>query len=132
MTVKTVTAAILERDGCVLLAQRSAADPLALMWEFPGGTVEQGETPEECLRREIEEELGIHVDIVAFFGESRYRDDRGEIRLRAYKVRWLSGRIRPFVHADVRWVPINELGRYDMAPADRPFVAQLLAEHGDA
>lgn len=130
MKLKTVTAAVLERDGCVLLAQRPESDPLALMWEFPGGTVEPGERPEDCLRREMVEELGIHVDIVAFFGENRHRYDHGEIRLKAYRVRWLSGRIQPVVHAAVRWVPITELDRYHMAPADRPFVAQLRVEHG--
>lgn len=130
MKVKTVTAAILERDGCVLLAQRPASDPLAMLWEFPGGTVEEGETPEDCLKREMEEELGIRVDVVAFFGENRHRYDLGEIRLKAYRVRWLSGRIRPVVHAAIRWVPFAELPRYEMAPADRPFVARLLVEHG--
>ncbi|WP_448384025.1 (deoxy)nucleoside triphosphate pyrophosphohydrolase [Desulfosoma sp.] len=132
MKEKTVTAAILERDGCVLLAQRPAGDPLALMWEFPGGTVEQGETPEECLRREMQEELGIHVEVAAFFGENRHRYDHGEIRLKAYRVRWISGRMRPAVHAAVRWVPIGELPGYEVAPADVPFVARLLRETGPA
>jgi 8-oxo-dGTP diphosphatase len=132
MKEKTVTAAILERDGCVLLAQRPAGDPLALMWEFPGGTVEQGETPEECLRREMAEELGIDVDVTAFFGENRHRYDHGQIRLKAYKVRWISGLICPAVHAAVRWVPIGELPGYELAPADRPFADRLLRETGPA
>lgn len=132
MKEKIVTAAILERDGCVLLAQRPSGDPLALMWEFPGGTVEEGETPEECLRREMEEELGIQVEVASFFGENRHRYAHGEIRLKAYRVHWMGGRIRPAVHAAVRWVPMGELALYELAPADRPFVARLLSENGSA
>lgn len=130
MMQKTVTAAILEQDGCVLLAQRPSSDALAFLWEFPGGTVEPGETLEECLCREIREELGIQVEVLSFFGESRHRDDRAEIRLMAYKVRWISGHICPSVHADVRWVPIADVPRYALAPADRPFARRLLDEHG--
>lgn len=132
MGSKTVTAAILEQDGCVLLAQRPESDPLAYLWEFPGGKVEHGETPQECLRREMEEELGIHVEVLSFFGESHYRYDHGEIQLKAYRVRWVSGQIRPTAHADVRWVPLDHLDRYPVAPADRPLVRLLAAEQTES
>ncbi|MEJ5347274.1 MAG: (deoxy)nucleoside triphosphate pyrophosphohydrolase [Desulfosoma sp.] len=131
MTRKTVTAAILQRDGCVLLAQRPASDTLAFLWEFPGGTLEPGETPEECLCREILEELGIEVEVLSFFAENRHRYDHGEIRLMAYKVRWVLGEIKPSVHAQVRWVPLKDLHHYAMAPADRPFVRRLLDEQAE-
>jgi mutator protein MutT len=60
---KVVTAAIIRRNGSVLLARRSSGEKLAGFWEFPGGKVEDGETPEECLARELDEELGIQARI---------------------------------------------------------------------
>ncbi|SMC16632.1 8-oxo-dGTP diphosphatase [Desulfacinum hydrothermale DSM 13146] len=125
---KQVTAAILLRGREVFIAQRPPGDRLAFRWEFPGGTVEEGETPEACLKREMEEEFGIQVQVLSFFARSLYRYDHGLIDLQAYRVRWTGGRLQPRVHAAVAWVPISRLDRYDLAPADRPFVQKLRCE----
>ena len=123
--MKEVTAAILEKNGKILIARRKADDRQAGKWEFPGGTIEPNETPQACLRREMQEEFGITVAVGRFFGESVYRYDHGKIRLRAYRASWESGRISLYDHADSRWVLPEQLAEYDFAPADIPFVQKL-------
>jgi len=109
----------------VLIAQRAENQNLAGKWEFPGGKIEYGERPEECLKREISEELGISIEVDEFFGESIYRYDIGEIKLLAYKARWIGGNCKLTVHSQIKWVKPWELESYDFAPADVPFVKKL-------
>lgn len=126
--MKEVTAAIIVHDNRVLIARRGPGQKLAGKWEFPGGKIEAGETPEACLVREIKEELGVEIEIDGFFGESIYRYEKGEIRLLGYKAKLMSGDIRVTVHSQIRWIGQDELGDYDYAPADLPFVEKLGAE----
>lgn len=121
----TVTAAMLIHDGKILIAKRKASDKLAGLWEFPGGKLEDGETPEVCLKRELKEEFGIKTAIGHFVAESIYHYDHIAIRLIAYKARLLGGCFNPTDHDDYRWLAISELDRYDFAPADVPFVEML-------
>jgi len=120
-----VTAAIIEKEGRILIAQRNQGDKLALLWEFPGGKIEKGETPGECLKRELAEEFGIETDIKDFFGESIYQYEHGIIRLLAYWAQWKEGEMTPKVHAQVKWVLPEELKDYSFAPADIPLVKKL-------
>jgi 8-oxo-dGTP diphosphatase len=121
----TVTAAILIKDGKVLIAQRKSTDYLPYKWEFPGGKLEPGETLEECLHREMHEEFGIEVSVGEFFRESIYRYERFTIRLMAYLVSWVSGEPTATVHLQYQWVPIEALGDYDFLPADVPLMEEL-------
>ena len=123
--MKKVTAAILIKDGKILIAKRKADDWQANKWEFPGGTVERNETPQACLKREIQEEFGINVSVGRILGESIYHYDHGSIKLLAYRVHWKSGKIALNDHADYRWVSAKQLVEYDFAPADIPFVEKL-------
>lgn len=123
--MKNVTAAILVKDGKILIARRKADDRQANKWEFPGGTVEPGETPQACLKREMQEEFGITVSVGRFLGESVYHYDHGAIKLLAYRANWISGKMVLKDHADCRWVPAAQLAEYDFAPADIPFVEKL-------
>jgi 8-oxo-dGTP diphosphatase len=125
-TVK-VTAAIMSNSGRVLIAQRKAEHHLAGKWEFPGGKIESGETPEECLRRELKEEFDIDTRVGAFVGVSLYPYKHQTIELLAFKVVWESGIMRVHEHARVEWVRIGQLARFDFAPADIPFVEKLLS-----
>jgi 8-oxo-dGTP diphosphatase len=120
-----VTAAILTRNGQVLIAKRKPGSSLPNKWEFPGGKVEDGETPEECLRRELDEEFGIEVSIGEPLGESVYHYDHISIRLLAYRTFWNGGDIFPRAHSEIAWAPLNHLIDYDFAPADLPFVQRL-------
>ncbi|HAY21665.1 MAG TPA: hypothetical protein DCY27_05775 [Desulfobacterales bacterium] len=79
--MKNVTAAILINDGKILIAKRGPRDKLPNKWEFPGGKIEHRETPEECLKREMQEEFQIEVMVGEFLGESVYHYNHGSIRL---------------------------------------------------
>lgn len=120
-----VTAAILIVDGKVLIAKRKYGDPLADKWEFPGGKKEAEETLEAALEREMWEEFQIRVAIRSRFGESRWRYPHADIHLIAYLVAWESGELKPTVHNEYRWVKIEELSFYDLAPADIPLALKL-------
>ncbi|MTI79950.1 MAG: (deoxy)nucleoside triphosphate pyrophosphohydrolase [Firmicutes bacterium] len=123
--MKVVTAAIILHNDQILIAQRKRGERLASKWEFPGGKLEEGETPEECLRREINEELKINITINKYFGESIYHYHHGAIRLLAYLSDWEEGEITPTVHSQVKWVTPEELTNYDFSPADIPIVKKL-------
>lgn len=120
-----VTAAIILRDKSILIAQRAQGQNLATKWEFPGGKIESGETPQECLKREIKEELNVDIEVLDFFAESIYTYDRGTIKLMAFWCKWLSGDMILNVHSRIEWVKLHELDLYDYSPADIPFVEKL-------
>lgn len=124
-TIKEVTAAIILKDNRLLIAQRAPGDKLAGKWEFPGGKIEPGETPQECLKRELREELDVDVEVMDFFGQSIYDYTSGTIKLMAYRCQWVSGDITLKVHSDMAWVYRNELDLYEFAPADIPLVGKL-------
>jgi len=123
--VLQVIAALIRNGSRVLIARRPPGDRLAGKWEFPGGTVEPGETPEQALRRELAEELGIDASVGASLGSVEHRSVDTDVHLSLYEVTGFSGDIHAFDHAEVRWVALAELDQYDFAPADRPFVARL-------
>jgi 8-oxo-dGTP diphosphatase len=129
--MKQVTAAILIKDSKILIAKRKSDDRQANKWEFPGGTVEQNETPEECLKRELQEEFGINISVGTFFGENTYHYDHGSIKLLAYLASLVSGKLAPKDHSEFRWVSTEQLSDYDFAPADIPFVEKLQGKEID-
>jgi 8-oxo-dGTP diphosphatase len=124
-TVLRVAAAILANRGRVLIAQRKAGDRLAGQWEFPGGKIANGESPQQCVVREIEEELGIVVSIGEFLGSHLCREDQVTIDLLVYRAFLQGGEIRVRDHAACLWVPVDHLGRFEFCPADKPFVEDL-------
>jgi len=122
----TVTAAVLEKDGRILIARRKHGDRLADKWEFPGGKLEKGETPEVCLRRELQEEFGIDVVVGGFIGRSFHAYPYVEIDLLAYRATHLTGDFQLHDHEEIRWVHPADLHRYDFSAADIPIVKLLL------
>lgn len=123
--MKEVTAAIILKNDQVLIAQRADDDKLAGKWEFPGGKIELGESPQECLKREIKEELDVDIEVLNYFGESIYTYQSGTIKLMAYWCKWLSGEFTLKVHRQIAWINQSELALYDFAPADIPLVEKL-------
>jgi 8-oxo-dGTP diphosphatase len=120
-----VTAAILTKNGRLLIAQRKPTGSLPNKWEFPGGKVESGETPEECLKREMEEEFGVDVTVGEYLGESVFNYEHGTIKLLAYRTTWEAGQLVATAHKAIEWVLVSDLSGYDFAPADVPFVNRL-------
>ena len=124
---RQVTAAVIEKDGKVLIAQRRKGRTLGGRWEFPGGKVEPGETAEACLKRELKEEFEIESEIGKFIAASRFRYCLVPMELLAYRVKHLSGEFKINEHEEIRWVLPSELASYDFMPADKPIV-KLLAK----
>ena len=121
----TVTAGVLVRNGKIFIAQRKANKRLPGKWEFPGGKIEQGETPEKCLARELAEELNIDVEVGDYMGESIFRYDFGVVKILFYRVFWNGEDIISKDHQAVKWASMDQLSQYDFAPADIPFVEKL-------
>ena len=125
--MQEVTAAIIVKNRKILIAQRAPGENLAGKWEFPGGKIEPGETPQECLRREIREEFEVEIEVLDYVGESVYAYSSGAIKLIAFQCQWLAGDFILKVHSRIAWVNKEELKQYDFAPADLP-LAKMLAE----
>jgi A/G-specific adenine glycosylase len=121
----TVTAAVLQRDGKVLLAKRPSKGLLGGMWEFPGGKVEQGEPLEACLAREIREELGVEIKTGEAFGIYRHAYTHFRITLHAYLCEIIAGEPKPLEAAGLAWVALGDLGDYPMGKVDRQIAENL-------
>lgn len=121
-----VTAALIVDDaGRVLVARRGAGRHLAGWWEFPGGKLEPGESPEACLARELREELGIECAIGSLRATSLHAYDRGAVELLAYDARWISGTLTLHEHDAVDWLAPEALLEIQLAPADIPIARSL-------
>jgi 8-oxo-dGTP diphosphatase len=124
-----VTAAIIVRDQKILVARRKPGSKLEGMWEFPGGKLDPNETPEACLTREIEEELGIcDLVIERHWITTRYTYFFGEIELMVYLCKSSSPPNKSDAHDALEWAAISELSKYQWAPADIPAVQKLIQE----
>lgn len=123
--MKTVAAAILFDGDTVLLARRASTEQLAGYWEFPGGKVEEGETLQQCLIRELQEELSLQVCVLDEIAVSEYHYGHGAIQLVALRAEIIGGQVSLTVHDAVEWVKIDQLSDYRLAPADVPIAWQL-------
>ena len=124
--MKRVVAALIMKDGKVLVCQRTRHQTMPLKWEFPGGKIEAGEQPRDALRRELEEELGIDARI----GEEvarichKYKNG-GAVELRFYVVHQYKGEIENRIFRDIRWARRSELPSNDFLEADLELVRDL-------
>ncbi len=125
--VLVVAVALIDVDGRVLLAQRPAGKPMAGLWEFPGGKVDAGETPEGALIRELAEELGIDVaaSCLAPFAFASHGYADFHLLMPLYVCRKWQGNVTPREGQQVTWVRPARLADYAMPPADKPLVAML-------
>lgn len=116
--VTQVTAAILRQDDKILICQRDDSGSCPLLWEFPGGKQEEGESLAECLVRECQEELGVTIKVGAVFVERRYTYGENEMFFTFFECRIVEGELERKIHQDIRWVQAEELGQYEFCPAD--------------
>jgi len=127
-TVLVAACALIDADGRVLIAERPAGKSMAGLWEFPGGKVEAGERPEECLIRELAEELGIAVNEACLapltFASHNYPDFH--LLMPLYVCRRWEGIVTPREGQRLAWVKPQRLRDYPMPPADEPLVSHLM------
>ena len=126
LDVTNVVAALIERRGRILICRRREDQDHAGRWEFPGGKVEQGETPRQALSRELREELGIHVEPGREIKRYRYQyPGRKEIELRFFHIEEVGADIDGGQFAEIRWEPVERLSSFDFLAGDVDFVKAL-------
>lgn len=129
--MKTVTAGILEKTGKILVVRRAPGEKLAGLWEFPGGKVEDGESLESCLHRELREELGLQCRVGDVIAESEYHYAHGAFRLVALRATIIEGDLELTVHDEAKWLAPEELELVELAPADIPIARRLKELYGN-
>jgi 8-oxo-dGTP diphosphatase len=123
-----VVGAIIVENGKILCAQRGNEKSLPNLWEFPGGKIEKGETPQAALLRELNEELMIEVEVSEKqFELTKYEYDFGRVHLTTFLCMLKKGRPKLTEHRQVRWLAPSELNKLDWAPADIPAVEKLMS-----
>lgn len=125
-----VVAAVVSRGDTILLCQRHAGPHLPLLWEFPGGKIDQGETPPDALERELAEELDVKAEVGREVASIRHRYPEKRVRIRFFTAH-IDGEPRPIVHRRIRWVPFGALSKYEVPPANQA-VIDMIVDAGPA
>lgn len=123
-----VTAAIIRKEDKILICQRAKDDDAPLLWEFPGGKLEPGETLEACIVREIKEELELDIRVKKVFSEVDYSYLDRRVHFTFFEAEILGGEMKLNVHEDARWVARHALQQYEFLPADIDIVQMLQNE----
>lgn len=126
--VVQVAAGLIVREGHYLIARRKAGTHLGGLWEFPGGKREPGESLEECLRRELREELGVDVTLPVHVRVIRHDYREKTVELHFFRCTISRGEASALDCEEVRWVTPSELSDYEFPPADRPLIEALQQE----
>jgi 8-oxo-dGTP diphosphatase len=122
-----VTAAIVRKNGKVLITKRPPGSRDAGKWEFPGGKLEANEAPEECLKRELIEELNLPVTIDRIFHVLQHQYDWGAVLLLFYECTPLSEDIENIEVAEHRFIAPEDLVEFELLEADRPLISRLIS-----
>ncbi|BDV42249.1 DNA mismatch repair protein MutT [Geotalea uraniireducens] len=127
-----VTAAIIVHEGKILLTKRKPDAPYPLLWEFPGGKLEADEHPEQCIVREVREELGMEVAVEGIYEVIYHRYPERPVLVLAYRCRWLAGELQELDVAGHCWTPPELVTSFALLPADLPLAERLAREFGNA
>jgi len=125
MKVIEVAAGLVFRDGQLLITQRRPQDHLGGLWEFPGGKREPGETFEQCLRRELQEELGVDVEVGALLDEISHAYPEKSVHLKFYRCKLIAGEPQPIHCNALAWVTQKQLREYEFPAADVQLLVML-------
>ena len=120
-----VTAALIRDNQKILVAKRGRGKKFGSQWEFPGGKLDRGETPEACLRREIREELNLEIQVDEHFCTVHHQYPDSKIELMAFWCSIIGGSLKLEEHEQVRWVTVAEMKQYDFVEADLNVIAAL-------
>jgi A/G-specific adenine glycosylase len=126
-----VSAGVLLRNGKVLVARRPEGDLLGGLWEFPGGTCEQGETLEECLIREWKEEMDLDVQVGQTYGVFSHAYTHFRVTVHAFECRASEGEPQLHEHEELRWLRPDELSEYPMGKVDREISKVILKQKSE-
>ena len=127
-TIK-VTGAIIENDDNFLIGRRAKNEKSSGMWEFPGGKLEKGESPKECIKRELKEELNIDAEIGELFFSYTYNYPHVSYELYFFKVNSFFGEPVKSVHDKLKWEKLKNFYKYDFLPGDGPLIDKLISEN---
>ncbi len=120
-----VVGAVIFKDGKILCAQRGTEKSLPLLWEFPGGKIEEGEKPEDALKREIKEEMHCTIEIGEQIEHTVHEYDFGIVHLTTYYCKLVEGEPILTEHAAIKWLAPKELPALEWAPADIPAIEKI-------
>ena len=122
-----VVAAVIVKNGKILITQRPEGKRQENFWEFPGGKIEPGELAQTALRRELREELDISITVGALVAKVLHEYDWGHVEIQAYLCEWDDGQIKHLEVKDHQWVYPADLNNYHILPADAPIIKKLQA-----
>jgi 8-oxo-dGTP diphosphatase len=126
--MKRVVAALIQKDGKLLVCQRTRHQTMPLKWEFPGGKIENGEQPRDALRRELDEELGVLATIGDEVARIRHEyPNHAMVELRFFVVREYQGELENRIFRDIQWAAPKDLPKFDFLEADLTLVRDLAA-----
>jgi len=120
-----VVAAVIKKDNLYFIAQRNRNKHFAFYWEFPGGKVDNQETFENALKREIKEELSINIKVFNHIASEKHKDDKIDVKVHYFLCETINENMFLSEHEDMKWVQKNELVKYKMAPGDSKIIKYL-------
>ena len=121
-----VTGALIKKNDKYLIGRRGPNEKSPGLWEFPGGKIEEGETPIECIKRELKEELNINAEIGDLVTKYNYDYPNVSYLLYFFKIKSYVGEFKIIVHDKLEWVSLNDFHKYDFLRGDTPLINQML------
>jgi 8-oxo-dGTP diphosphatase len=129
MDIIKVACGLILKDNKIFICRRKPTKSLGGYWEFPGGKLEKEEKEEACLKRELQEELGMDVEVVSFFKNSVHNYGNFKIELIAYTCNFISSSFTLTDHDAFEWIETKDLMKWNLAPADVPIAEALMKQH---
>ena len=123
--MQLVTAALIEKEGKILLALRKAGKHMGRKWELPGGKVDPGEDPRQALRRELEEEFSVDAQIGECLGSAHFKESRLDLEILLFRITRIAGSFVLREHEAIRWVEPGQVEDYDLVDSDRKLFRKL-------